>query len=236
MPKVRASQKRVAIGAAVGAVLLVSVLALVRLVTFEETSAAATPTPTVAAPRTVAATTPSDSNATADIVPIDTAATKLASTKNAAKPPVKSPSKDFAQKSKLTVVPPVSLPVPSTTTALIPPSDFEPSIKRLVRAIESKDINAVDAAFNGTITAEQHRGFADLFNATKSSALTVRSSDVKPSKVDGTATGRVTITVTYSDPNSFAPRTLPYAYDASWEQQRDGTWVLKSLKTPPPPS
>ena len=122
-------------------------------------------------------------------------------------------------------------------TAAAPPAnvvaektdEFAPSLNQLVEAIQSKNLDAVDEAFPG-ISANQHRAFEQLFDRAKTSALRIKVEKTPPHIVDGHATAKVTLTVTYNDPNSLAPTGAPYAYDAAWEA-RGGVWKLTELKS-----
>jgi hypothetical protein len=116
----------------------------------------------------------------------------------------------------------------------VPPDDpFAPSVQRLVRAIESKDSAAIEAAFPG-ITPDQRRAFTTLFDHAKDSRIRINAQSEPASRSDGEASGTITLGVVYTDPGTLARvGPLPYRYDVVWEERADGQWYLKSLKTIP---
>jgi serine/threonine-protein kinase len=233
MPKAQARPRRVAFATGIGAVLLIGAVSLIRLMTLDGAPASAAPTPS----QSVAATPVSDS--LLDTLPITIANTaradslaKLASAaaKDSAKKAVRPASKAPASKAKTSPTPPVvAATMPANNAVAEKTDEFAPSLNQLVEAIQSKKLDAVEEAFPN-ISANQHRAFEQLFDRAKTSALKIKVEKTTPQVVDGRATAKVTLTVTYNDPNSLAPTGAPYAYDAAWEA-RGGSWKLTELKS-----
>jgi serine/threonine-protein kinase len=232
MPRVRTSPKRVAIGTAIGALVLLGGLTVFEAMNSSGASQAATPAPVTTPAQTVAAAPPTDS--TPPVAAVAETASK--STKPAAKGPSRtgrSGSQNDAKKTRaatslISAIPGPSMgAVPRTEDPLAAPVD------RLVRAIVSKDTAAIEQAFP-EITADQRRAFATLFDHAKTAPLHITPAFGSPAKSDGKASGTLTLSVEYSDPGTLAPmRPNPYRFNAVWEQSADGQWHLKSLKTIP---
>jgi serine/threonine-protein kinase len=236
MPAVRSSPRRVVVASAIGGVLLVGALAVVRWTGLDGTPASATP---VSPP--VQASAATDSNALLDTLPITvgvvpTGEVAAKAAKPAAQEPPKRaarpPTNDSGRKARGATTPPVTTPAPASKVAEAS-DEFAPSLARLVQAIENKDTVRIAEEFP-EMTPQQRQGFAMLFDRAKSAHLDVKSviHASKDENDDDLATGQVTLEVSYNDVNSLAPIKSPFPYSAVWEK-RGGEWSLKSLKTRP---
>lgn len=237
MPKVRTSPKRVAVGSAIAAVALIGSLFVSSRMKPDGTPASATPV--ASAPvQTVAGAAPHDSimdplRIAPGLLPNSDTATKA--TKPASKSVVKPSARDSgARRNRATVTPPIAAPLPAAAAPIPESTDnLTQSLSSLIQAIESKDTSAIANAFP-SFTADQRSGFARLILASKSAKLTVTPNIRHSTSIDGTASAKLTLDVSYTDVNSLAPSHTPFPYDATWES-RSGRWVLKSLTAPKAP-
>jgi serine/threonine-protein kinase len=226
MPRARTSAKGVAIGTTVVALALVAGVAMYEL--SGSSGQAATPAPVNTGAPTVATTPTADSLATRPPV-VDTTT-----------PAVKPNANDTGKKrpAPVTKARTPSLPqtIPGPIVTAVPKGEedpfapFAPSVTRLKRAIEAKDWTLIMNAFPD-ISPDQRRGFEDLFNRAKTSALRIDIGHGKVERADSHASGTITLNIEYNDPTTLQKNATPYRYDATWDLRADDAWHLVSLKT-----